>query len=123
MNARDIIAKAIELHASEFRAAMIAQAEFHDDMADTCAARPGLRAQQAKRGAESQRAACLNVYDAIAGGIDNIAGGDLDAICNVLPNCVIALNTACKLLDIGPAKRTAAIVEWSEKQQACGLWR
>lgn len=123
MNVREIIAKAIELHASEFRAAMIAQAEIHDDMADIYARKPGLAAQQAKRGAESQRAACLNVYDAIAGGIDNIAGGDLDAICNILSNCVIALNAACKLLDIGPAQRTAAIVDWDEKQRAAKIWR
>lgn len=123
MNVREIIAKAIELHASEFRAAMIAQAEIHDDMADIYVRKPGLAARQAKRGAESQRAACLNVYDAIAGGIDNIVGGDLDAICNSLSNCVIALNAACKLLDIGPAQRTAAIVDWDEKQRAAKIWR
>jgi len=117
MNAREIIAKAIAEHATEFRAAMIAQAELHDDAADLA------RHPQAKRGAESQRNACLNVYDAIAGGIDQIPGGDLDAICNIMPNCVIALNAACKLLGIGPAARTAAIVDFDAAQRAAGIWR
>ena len=117
MNVREIIAKAITDHATEFRAAMITQAELHDDAAKLA------RHSQAKRGAESQRNACLNVYDAITGGIDQIPGGDLDAICNVMPNCVIALNAACKLLGIGPAARTAAIVDFDAAQRAAGIWR
>lgn len=116
MNAKEIIQRAIDEKSAEFRAAMIAQAEIHDDAADLASH------SLVKRSAENQRRACLNIYDAIAGGIDRIPGGDIDAIVNVISHCVIALNAACKLLDIGPALRTSAIVDWQEIQRASGIW-
>ena len=111
MNAKDIIAKAICDKPDEFRAAMIDQAAMHDDYATISAQ----RFAQAAKSAEFQKATCLNIYDAIS-------RGDIDAIVNLVAPCVIALNAACKLLDIGPAQRTSAIVEWSEIQKKAGLW-
>jgi hypothetical protein len=109
MTVQDIINSAVIGGAERFRAALIEQAEMHDDYASATSN------ALAKRGAENQRAACLRAYDHVAFG----AVGD---ICDDRQCCIVALNVAGRLLGIAPAKRTNAIVAWEETQKERGVW-
>lgn len=98
---QQIIAAAIAASAETFRQALIKQDEMHDDYASLA------RNPLARRGDIAQRDACLAAYD-------DVGFGAINDICDDMGKCVVALNVACKLLGISPAKRTAAIVAWQE---------
>ncbi len=70
---------------------------------------------RAKESAEASRKACLAAAE-------DVDYGAVNDICADLGKCVIALNAACKMLGISPAKRTAAIVAWEETRKERGDW-
>lgn len=109
MTVQEIISNAIVAGKDQFRAALIRQAEEHDNYALT-ASNP-----LAKRGAENQRAACLRAYD-------HVHFGAVNDICEDMSTCIIAVNAAAKMLGISPAKRTSAIIAWDETQKERGAW-
>ena len=86
-----------------FRAALIKQAEEHDDYA--------IRSHNpsARRGAETQRAACLRAYD-------HARFGAINDICADFSCCIVAVNVAAKLLGLSPATKHAAVAQWDETQ-------
>lgn len=96
MNAVDIIARCANECPDRFRAALISQAEMHDDYAAVC------RDVRAAQGARASRNACLTSYDAIG-------SLDMDVFRNATGALVVALNVACKLLGISAAERTASL--------------
>ena len=116
MTVQEILAKGFERPA-DFRAALIKQAEMHDDYARLA------RDPLAHRGAINQRDACLKLYD--------IAGNDASMehkIAAVMPSpsgtaptiglMVVGVNAAAKLCDIPSHVRTAAVVAWEEGRQS-----
>ena len=86
-----------------FRAALIRQAEEHDDYA--------MRAHlaSAKRGAETQRAACLRAYD-------HARFGAVNDIVNDFACCIVAVNVAAKILGLSRTKVQAAMALWDESR-------
>ena len=107
-HAQDIIAQAIDTESKAFRAALIQQAEMHDNFMLTT------RNEPAKRGAQTQFTACLAVYDWI--GRDDLSPSDkaLAIVTDGFSTALIALNVACKLLDIPAHTRTNAAIEFGE---------
>lgn len=101
--AQEIIAKAIGQGVDAFRAALIRQAEIHDDAAALT------RNALARRGAEAARSACLAAYD-IAGGNRDNAGEAARWICQDIGQGVVALNVACRILDLPAHVRTQAAI-------------
>lgn len=106
--AQDIIAQAIDTRREAFRAALIQQAEMHDNFMLTT------RNESAKRGAQTQFTACLAAYDWI--GRDDLLPSDkaLAIVTDGFGTALVALNVACKLLDIPAHSRTNAAIEFGE---------
>lgn len=105
--ARDIIARSIETDLAAFRAALIDQAEQHDN------AMMLARVARAAQGARAQKMACLRAYD-FAGRDDLPAMERAACIAAECGPMVIALNVAAKLQGLSRAERTAAAVDWQE---------
>lgn len=103
MTAKEIIARSILMHPTLYRESLIAQATIHDNYSRLTSN------VLAMRSAESQRAACLRIYD-------SIAAEDVDSIVANCGTMIIALNVACKLQCIPPHVRTAAAVDWESAQ-------
>lgn len=108
MTANEIIRASIVAHPVEFRAALIKQAEMHDDYART------VSNPRARQGAMAQFHACLSAYDTI-GLVPRLIGGYDEAASMICAKCgtmVIALNVAGKLQGLPRATLTAAAVAW-----------
>lgn len=101
-SAIDIITRSIVAHPSTFRAALIEQAEMHDDYS-RLTSNPA-----AARGANASKNACLKAYDYIGDG-DN-ARDRAETLCAETGPAVIALNVACKLQCLPPHIRTQAAI-------------
>lgn len=110
MTARDIINSAIVAGATQFEAALRDQSAQHETYFRSMTA-----SVRGRQGAKASRDACRAAAD-------NVRFGAVNDICDDLAQCVIALNVACKMQGIGPATRTAAIVDWDESQRARGVW-
>lgn len=105
-SARDIIRRSIVAHPSAFRDSLIAQAEMHDNYLQLS------RNEAAKRGALTQKKACLLAYDII--GDDSQSDDErADKIVANFSAGIIALNVAAKLQCLPPHVRTAsALKQW-----------
>lgn len=102
MNATQIIQRSINATPNEFRAALIAQAEMHDDYASS----EGI-SERARQGAIASRRACNRA----AWGITQGDAATIVADCGTM---VVALNVACKLQELAAHVRTAAAVAWQD---------
>jgi hypothetical protein len=87
------------MHPSLFRGSLIAQAEMHDNYAALATD------SRAVAGAESMRASCLRVYDAVGAGC-------IDGVMQNLGDMVVALNAAAKLQCLPPHIKTQAVTAW-----------
>ena len=97
---REILTEALA-ERERFRALLIQQAEEHDDHARAT------RSPQARQGAINAKNACLAAYD-------DVVHGTVDDLCTDkrhVGKFVAALITACKMLGVPAAERTAALVE------------
>lgn len=97
--------------AKAFRAALIRQADMHDDEV----IRLAFRNERAAQGARASRAACLKAYDWI--GRDDLSAGErAHCIAAETGPLAVALNVAVKMLGLTAAQRTAALMAWEDKQ-------
>lgn len=110
-SAADIIERSIVAHPDTLRAALIAQAEQHDDYSRIT------HNERAKQGAIASRKACLIAYDTV-GDDDQLNRERAEAICANVGAAVIVLNIACKLQCLPPHMRTAAAVGLDEGKAA-----
>lgn len=110
MTVQEILAKGFELPA-DFRAALIKQAEMHDDYSQLC------RDPLAKRGADNQKNACLTLYD-IAGDETLTLDQRIEKAMGTIATLVVGVNAAAKLAGIPSHVRTAAVVKWEEERQS-----
>lgn len=110
--AQEIIAQAIDNEHQAFRRALIQQAEMHDNFMLTT------HNESAKRGAMSQFNGCLAAYDWV--GRDDLEPSDraLAIVSDGFSTALVALNVACKLLDIPAHVRTNAAIEFGEAHTA-----
>lgn len=95
----------------EFRAALISQAEMHDNYLRLA------RDPLAKRGAENQKSACLTLYD-IAGDDTLTTDQRIEKAMSTIATLVVGVNAAAKLAGIPAHVRTAAVVRWEEERQS-----
>lgn len=109
MTVQEIINSAMVANREKFRAALISQAEIHDNYARIS------RNPRAIAGAESQRDACLRAYD-------HAAFSALGDICDDFGACVVSLNIAAKLLGIAPKIAYTAMEQWQETKHQRGEW-
>ena len=101
-SAADIIERSIIAHPETFRAALIAQAEMHDDYSRVTSN------AMAARGATASKDACLKAYDYVGDGSD--ARSRAETLCSETGPAVIALNVACKLQCLPAHIRTQAAI-------------
>jgi hypothetical protein len=104
--AYQILRNAIRSDSDAFRAALIKQAEMHDDYAGLS------RDARAAQGARASRNACLSAYDVIGQTDIDARERAFSLFRGPCGAFVVALNVACKLHDISPALRTRAATEY-----------
>ncbi len=109
MNAHTIVVRAITECGTLFADSLRDQAKMHYDYAENSTM------QLATRGAIAQAKACYRVLEWLENPNDLSPNELAHCIVNEVGPMVIALNTASKLLCIPAHERTAAAIEWQER--------